>query len=616
MVSSLGPTNGPGRLGRQFLSWGAWLGCVLATSLCAAPIVWTGAGGNNSWNTGSNWQGGSTPATGGTDIDLSFNNTTTLSPTTGANDYKLRNLAFGSSAGAFTLSSDVGKKLIFEQSSGAITNAGSSLQTINVTLIEIKAALAGGLQVGGAGDIAISSTFLSDGGITKIGTGTVTLSGASEFTGALTIQQGTLSVGAINQDNTHGPLGHSNLPITLGHTGGLTGTLHYTGATASSNRSFTLAAGGSGSFNVATAATNLSLSGTITHSGGFEKTGAGTLTLSGTNTFSGGTTVSAGNLTVGSIGALGQVAGALTVSGGTLNLGGLAPTARTGTVSLVSGFISNGTLTKTGGTFALESGTISAVLAGSAGLAKTTAGTLSLSAANTFTGGTTISFGTVATGHTTALGTGTATVTGATAILNLAGTYVTNAIVLTSSGTLSGSGGVGALSASSGGTLSPGNSPGTLTAGNTTFAGGGAYTWESNNATGVSGTNYDLLSISGALTITATSGDPFAINLTSLLANNSPGNVINFNSAQNYGYTIATASGGIIGFNTSAFTVNTSGFSNALNGGTWSLAASGNNLDLTFTASAIPEPSTYAAILGLAALCLAAARRKNRSRSS
>mgnify|MGYP000443884902 CR=1 FL=1 len=111
-----------------------------------------------------------------------------------------------------------------------------------------------------------------------------------------------------------------------------------------------------------------------------------------------------------------------------------------------------------------------------------------------------------------------------------------------------------------------------------------------------------VLLCAGSLNITATNASPFAINLTSLTAGNAAGNVINFNSASNYSYTIATASGGISGFGTDKFTLNTSGFSNALDGGTWSLAQSGNNLNLNYTASAIPEPSTYAAILGAAAL--------------
>ena len=44
--------------------------------------------------------------------------------------------------------------------------------------------------------------------------------------------------------------------------------------------------------------------------------------------------------------------------------------------------------------------------------------------------------------------------------------------------------------------------------------------------------------------------------------------------------------------------------------GSFSTAFSGNNLELIWTAAAIPEPSTYAALLGAAVLTLAVIRRR------
>ena len=54
------------------------------------------------------------------------------------------------------------------------------------------------------------------------------------------------------------------------------------------------------------------------------------------------------------------------------------------------------------------------------------------------------------------------------------------------------------------------------------------------------------------------------------------------------------------------FAVDASGFSNALQGGQWSVSASGNGLDLVFQAAAVPEPQSLVMLLaglaGLAAL--------------
>jgi autotransporter-associated beta strand protein len=228
-------------------------------------------------------------------------------------------------------------------------------------------------------------------------------------------------------------------------------------------------------------------------------------------------------------------------------------------------------------------------LGGTATLNHSGTGTLTLTGASTHTGATTISNGTV----------------------RVNGSIANSATTVNSGGTLGGSGSVSALTVNTGGTVAPGNSPGTLTAGNTTFASGGTFAFEVNNATGSAGANWDLLSISGSLTLTATAGSPFNVTLTSLLADNTAGNVINFNSAENSSYTIATATGGIVGFDPSAFAINSSAFSNATNGGTWSIAQSGNNLNLNFTSSsAIPEPSTYAAIFGALALGFAVYRRR------
>ncbi len=143
---------------------------------------------------------------------------------------------------------------------------------------------------------------------------------------------------------------------------------------------------------------SLTMSNHITGTGSLTFTGytnsSGTpyiLTLTDTgNNYSGGTIVQGpGELKANAAGTLGSTSGALTVSGGILDLGGASHAA--GTVTISGGKIQNGTLT--GSSYAGQSGTVSAVLAGSGAMTKTTSGTLTLSGANTYTGITTISSG-------------------------------------------------------------------------------------------------------------------------------------------------------------------------------------------------------------------------------
>ncbi|WP_438480644.1 beta strand repeat-containing protein [Oleiharenicola lentus] len=235
---------------------------------------------------------------------------------------------------------------------------------------------------------------------------------------------------------------------------------------------------------------------------------------------------------------------------------------------------------------------IGANLSGTGGLTKIGAGTLTITGTSSFTGPTSVNAGKL--------------------VVN--GSLTTSAVTVASGASLGGGGTIGTLTLNSGSTLTPGNSPGELTAGNTTWEGGANYEWEINDAaspaTGA-GARYDLLAISGTLTINATAENKFTLLLTSLLANNTAGDVMNFNSALNSAYTIASATGGIFGFDANAFQINSTGFTNQLNGGSWNLSQDGNTISLNFiAASAIPEPSTYAAIAGIAALGLAAWRRR------
>ena len=108
---------------------------------------------------------------------------------------------------------------------------------------------------------------------------------------------------------------------------------------------------------------NYSFGGVVSGNGALQQLGTGTTTLTNTNTYSGGTTINAGTLVLSGSGTLGHTANTLTVSGGTLDLG-TTPQTQNGGLTLSDGTILNGTLSSTG-TFSLQAGTVSAVLAGS-----------------------------------------------------------------------------------------------------------------------------------------------------------------------------------------------------------------------------------------------------------
>lgn len=215
--------------------------------------------------------------------------------------------------------------------------------------------------------------------------------------------------------------------------------------------------------------------------------------------------------------------------------------------------------------------------------------------------------------------TGTSTYTGATningGILNLTGSATSSAFTVNSGARLMGTGSLGALSLMSGGTLAPGASTGTLSAGNASFAGGSYFNFELSNATGTRGTSsgWDLLSIGGSLSLSASAGNPFTLRL-STLNGTASGLAANFDAASSYSFTFVATTGGVTGFATNAFAFDTTGFQNLFSG-TWTVGQSGNDLVLNYSgASAIPEPSTYAAIAGACALGLAVWQRR-RSRS-
>jgi fibronectin-binding autotransporter adhesin len=350
--------------------------------------------------------GGLTKAGAGT-LTLSNNNTytggTTLSAGTliignagalGAGRFTIAGAGTVAAAGTIVITNPVdGNSNFTIAGTGALTLGGTMTLSANRTITNnnITSATTFGAISGGGG--SCTTTFSGDGstavtgiidtgsgGLTKNGTGTLTLSNdASTYTGVTSIAGGTLSVSTLANGGSPSSIGASaNADTNLVLANGT--TLKYTGPGGSTDRRFkingtaaghgaTLDASGAGPIYFANAtgptygtnnqARTLNLIGSNTGentlaanignngSGALSvvKGGEGKWVLSGANTYTGGTTVNGGTLLVnnasgsgtgtgtvtvnanGALGGIGVIGGAVTVNGA------LAPGAGTLTVN-------------------------------------------------------------------------------------------------------------------------------------------------------------------------------------------------------------------------------------------------------------------------------------------
>ncbi|MGD0770656.1 MAG: autotransporter-associated beta strand repeat-containing protein, partial [Tepidisphaeraceae bacterium] len=287
--------------------------------------------------------------------------------------------------------------------SGTVTISANRTVTVSASTLTVDGLISSShaLIKAGNGALTLTATDTTLTGTVQLNAGTLNINSAKAIgTGRLLIDGGTI-------DNTSGGA------ITLS-----TNNLQTWGAS--------FAFGGTNDLNLGTGAVtlgatiqlttnagHLTVGGNIGDGGsgyGITKAGAGTLILSGSNTFGGATTLSTGTLDINSAAAIGT--GTFAINGGTIdNTSGSAITLSNNNVQTWGGdFAFAGTNALNLGTGAVTLGAsrnvtidASTLTVGGAigdgsdgyGLTEAGAGTLTLSGANTFTGGTTLSAGTL-----------------------------------------------------------------------------------------------------------------------------------------------------------------------------------------------------------------------------
>ncbi|MDI5038487.1 autotransporter-associated beta strand repeat-containing protein, partial [Salmonella enterica subsp. enterica serovar Kentucky] len=327
------------------------------------------------------------------------------------------------------------------------------------------------MNTGGDFDNAISGS----GQVVKSGDETLTLSGANSYTGGTTISGGTLVASNVEALGSGDVTDNATLELNtggdfdnnIGGTGSvvksgdktltLSGANSYTGGTTISGGTLVatnVEALGSGDVTdnaVLELNTGGDFTNAISGSGQVVKSGDKTLTLSGANSYTGGTTISGGTLVASNVEALGtgDITDNATLelnAGGDFanNIGGTGSVVKSGDKTLTL----SGSNTYTGGT-TISGGTLVATnvealgtgnvtdnatlelstggdfannIGGTGSVVKSGDETLTLSGANSYTGGTTISGGTLVASNVEALGTGDVT-DNATLELNTGGDF-------------------------------------------------------------------------------------------------------------------------------------------------------------------------------------------------
>ena len=300
-----------------------------------------------------------------------------------------------------TLSINAGGLLFVGADDYSITNG--TLRSMTATNSELI------IQTYATGTLSIGSIIANGNGasvLTKTGPGTLILSGANTFTGAVNFNGGLIKAASLNN------LGNGSV---LNFNGG---GLQFDGTYNPSSRTMTFQSGGA---ILDTQTYNIPLSSAIgnTGDGGLTKQGSGTLTLLGANTFTGAVNFNGGLINALILNNLGNGT-ALNFNGGGLQFNGVFdPSVRSMTF-------------QTGGA-TLDTQTYNITMAnpigngGAGGMTKLGSGTLTLSGTETYGGDSTINGGTLAiAGGIDPSGTSLINVQSGTAVFNTVNVNKTN----------------------------------------------------------------------------------------------------------------------------------------------------------------------------------------------